>query len=197
MNHKFERLLSKNSQLLTHGHDFVEIGGLRWATCNVGAEKPTDTGLYFQWGDTQGYAAEEILNGTFENNSQIAIKTPQDPVRANWGGAWRLPTANDFISLTKATYAHWTDNYEGSGVTGMILTNKKNHKDKLFFPALGWGCLNTTIHNMRNGGRYWVMSNPRSIHEYVGNMHFYCYGKGIWFTCIQRQFACQIRGVIG
>ena len=29
--------------------------GLKWANMNIGAEKETDYGLYFQWGDTIGY----------------------------------------------------------------------------------------------------------------------------------------------
>ena len=41
------------------GHDYVEIGGLKWATMNVGATGVTDYGLYFQWGDTQGYTASQ------------------------------------------------------------------------------------------------------------------------------------------
>ena len=36
-----------------NGYEYVEIGGIKWAVCNVGAKKPTDSGLYFQWGDTQ------------------------------------------------------------------------------------------------------------------------------------------------
>jgi hypothetical protein len=46
-----------------NGHDFVEIGGVKWATMNVGANSVTDTGLYFQWGDTQGYTADQVGDG--------------------------------------------------------------------------------------------------------------------------------------
>ena len=45
------------------GHDYVEIGGLKWATMNVGANNITDAGLYFQWGDTQGYTAAQVGSG--------------------------------------------------------------------------------------------------------------------------------------
>ena len=40
-------------------YEFVDLGlpsGLKWASCNVGAEKPEDFGLYFAWGETEGYA---------------------------------------------------------------------------------------------------------------------------------------------
>ena len=39
-------------------YEFVDLGlpsGLKWATTNVGAEKPEDFGLYFAWGETEGY----------------------------------------------------------------------------------------------------------------------------------------------
>ena len=46
-----------------NGYDYVDLGlpsGTLWATCNVGAERSSDYGLYFQWGDTKGYAKDYI-----------------------------------------------------------------------------------------------------------------------------------------
>lgn len=37
---------------------YVEIGGIKWATCNVGAGSPTDYGWYFFWAGTTGYVRE-------------------------------------------------------------------------------------------------------------------------------------------
>lgn len=38
------------------GHDYVEMGdGLKWATCNVGAQQPWDCGDYFAWGEVEPY----------------------------------------------------------------------------------------------------------------------------------------------
>lgn len=47
-----------------NGHEYVDMGeaGI-WATCNVGASSPEQRGLYFQWGDIQGYTAEQVGNG--------------------------------------------------------------------------------------------------------------------------------------
>ena len=50
-----------------NGYSYVDLGlpsGTLWATCNVGASKPSDAGLYFQWGDTQGYTADQIGTGS-------------------------------------------------------------------------------------------------------------------------------------
>lgn len=38
------------------GHKYVDLGlpsGLKWATCNIGASKPTDYGNYFAWGEVK------------------------------------------------------------------------------------------------------------------------------------------------
>lgn len=50
----------------TNGYDYIDLclpSGTLWATCNVGAEKSTDYGLYFQWGDIQGYTKEQVGTG--------------------------------------------------------------------------------------------------------------------------------------
>ena len=39
-------------------YEYIDLGlpsGLKWAKCNVGAEKETDYGYYFQWGETTPY----------------------------------------------------------------------------------------------------------------------------------------------
>ena len=52
-----------NKKINSNGHEFVDLGlpsGTLWATMNVGASKPSDYGLYFQWGDISGYTKEQI-----------------------------------------------------------------------------------------------------------------------------------------
>lgn len=39
-----------------NGHEYVDLGlpsGLKWATCNLGAENPEDYGYYYAWGATE------------------------------------------------------------------------------------------------------------------------------------------------
>ena len=43
----------------------VDLGlpsGKMWAKGNLGADNEEESGLYFQWGDTQGYTKEQIGN---------------------------------------------------------------------------------------------------------------------------------------
>ena len=49
-----------------NAYEYVDLGlpsHLKWAKCNIGANSEEKTGLYFQWGDTQGYTAEQVGNG--------------------------------------------------------------------------------------------------------------------------------------
>ena len=65
---------------LPEQHDYIEIGGIKWSTMNIGANSITDPGLLFQWGDTQGYTTTQVGSGEgqkyfgwadykFENNT--------------------------------------------------------------------------------------------------------------------------------
>ena len=40
-----------------HGFEYIDLGlpsKTMWATCNIGASKPEDEGLLFQWGRVDG-----------------------------------------------------------------------------------------------------------------------------------------------
>jgi len=164
--------------------DYVEIGGVKWATMNIGASAITDTGLYFSWGDTQGYTAEQIGSGegkkyfgwtdyvygdgtadpTAANmtkyNSTDGLTTLQssdDGVIAAWGGNWRMPTKEEYIVLRDATNSAYTTNYLGTGVVGTILTDKNDSTKQLFFPAGGF-VYNGSRNNYRSTGNCWDSS---------------------------------------
>lgn len=50
-----------------NGKDYVDLGlpsGTYWATCNVGADKPTERGSYFAWGETS--SKEEFSRETYK-----------------------------------------------------------------------------------------------------------------------------------
>ena len=110
---------SDMSTMDANGHEYVEIGGIKWATMNIGANSVTDTGLYFQWGDTQGYTASQVGNGSGQKyfgwadykygdgtsspgaegmtkynstDGKTVLEAADDAAVANWGGSWRMPT---------------------------------------------------------------------------------------------------------
>lgn len=48
----------------TNGYDYVDMGDAGiWCTHNIGASRPEEGGLFFAWGETQGYTPEQVKNG--------------------------------------------------------------------------------------------------------------------------------------
>ena len=158
-----------------NGFEFVEIGGIKWATCNVGADKPTDMGLYFQWGDRKGYTADEVVktkrfdlnhykhcNGKHltkynEFDNKQVLDLCDDAAFAYMGQGWRMPTREDFRRLVESTTHRWTNSYHRSGVAGMVLTDITDKSKELFFPAAGY-CVDGRVQGVGSIGNYWSMS---------------------------------------
>jgi len=204
----------------TMGHDYVEIGGVKWATMNVGAESVTDAGLYFQWGDTQGYTASQVGSGEgkkyfgwsdykYSNNGgssasditkynstdgKTVLDASDDGVVANWGGSWRMPTKEDFAALGTATTSAWTNSYESSGVHGLVLTDKTDSSKKLFFPAAG-NANDGSVYNVGSYGYCWSSSLNTSNVIYAYLM-FFSSSTVDWQGNGSRRSGFPLRGVL-
>ena len=96
---------------------------MKWAKCNVGANSEEELGLLFQWGDTQGYTAEQVgkgeglkafsradykfsIDGSDPNFSKYnatdnkkTLDLGDDAAHANMGGNWRMPTLDEYKEL--------------------------------------------------------------------------------------------------
>ncbi|MBQ0142325.1 MAG: PEGA domain-containing protein, partial [Prevotellaceae bacterium] len=107
----------------THvGHDWVDMGlpsDVKWATCNIGANKPSEEGNYYAWGECttkfpfkwSNYKYIDKCEG--DVNSSVGKKftkynTPwsaellekaDDAASQNWGGNWRMPTKKEYDEL--------------------------------------------------------------------------------------------------
>ena len=204
-------------------HEYVEIAGIKWATMNIGAESITDTGLYFQWGDTQGYTAEQVGtdkmfnwadykygNGTSSpgttgmtkynsTDGKTVLDTEDDAVTAAWGGSWRMPTTAEFQTLGAAVTSAWTTNYQGvEGCNGLLLTGKNGTADEgktLFFPACG-NCNNGSVNNVGSNGNYWSSSLNSSNVQNAYNLNFNS-GNVNWQNNNNRYNGYAVRGVLG
>jgi len=127
---------------------------------NIGAENVTDAGLYFQWGDTQGYTASQVgsgegkkyfdwsdykyCNGTNSvmtkynsSDNKVVLDLSDDAAYTNWGENWKTPSESDWDNLKYNTTATWTDDYQNTGVKGTILVSKTDSSKILFFPIGG------------------------------------------------------------
>ena len=203
----------------TPQHDFVEIGGIKWATMNIGASQPSDYGLYFAWGDTQGYTTDQVGSGSgqkafewadykYSDNGSSSVMTKynstdgktvldasDDAVTAAWGGNWRMPTTAEFQALVTATTSAWTSSYEGSGVSGLVLTSKEDSSKKLFFPAAG-SCSGGSVGGVGSRGSYWSsLPNPSLGVEYGMTLSFN--SRLVYTANGERKDGFPVRGVIG
>ena len=152
-------------------------GGPYWATCNVGASKPEEYGLYFWWGDTVGHAGD--WNFTIANcptygksisdlqslgyiDSTGNLSPAHDAARAHWGSPWRMPTDAEFNALVSNCDTQWTTR---NGVSGRLVKGRGAYSSKsIFLPAAGAaGSGNDSYLNYYLGSRgYCWSSTPYS-----------------------------------
>ena len=178
----------------------VDLGlpsGTLWATCNVGATSPEQTGLYFAWGETTGYTAEQVTSEvrTFNKKSYKAkniyakLTLEQDAAHVNLGVGWRMPTKDDWQELIDNCNVVWTDDYNGTMVRGRVFTSKVNG-NSVFFPAPG-NCYESSVDYVGSSGYYWSVSWGSS--SYAWNLIF---DSGNQYLSISdRYYGYSVRGV--
>ncbi len=171
-------------------HEYVDLGlpsGLKWATCNVGAEHPYDYGDYFAWGETTtkstyDWSTYKWCNGssqtltkycTDSNYGTVDNKTVLDPeddaAHANWGGGWRMPTTAEWKELYDNTTCTWTTE---NGVAGRKFTSKADSSKYIFLPSAGYRN-GTDVDVAGSYGYYWSSSLYSSPPYDACSMYFY------------------------
>ena len=175
-----------------NGYAYVDLGlSVKWATMNVGANKPEDYGDYFAWGETttkdnynwgtykhcSGLGDVYILKyntssseGTVDNKTQLELT--DDAAHVNWGGSWRMPTYAEWTELIEQ--CTWTWMYL-NGAYGKKVTSKTNG-NSIFLPAAG--CREEkTLYIVNSYGSYWSSSlltkysaHARSVYFVSSNM---------------------------
>lgn len=148
-----------DKEINNNGFDYVDLGlpsGTLWATFNVGAKKPSDYGLYFQWGDTKGYKKKQVgkddgqkmfswndykwnPNGDGKTFSKYttggaALNLENDAAHINMGDDWHIPSYEQIKELIDNTTSTWL---ESSDVNGRLFTSKKDASKSIFIPATG------------------------------------------------------------
>ena len=155
----------------THnGHDWVDLGlSVKWATCNVGASKPSDYGNHYAWGEVRTkseYTEENSL--TYEKSmGDISCNSTYDAARYNWGGKWRLPTKAECQELVHNCTWTWTSQ---GGHNGYKVTSKKNGAS-IFLPAAGWR-RGSSLYRAGESGYYWSSTPGESDTQYAYYLYF-------------------------
>jgi hypothetical protein len=175
-----------------NGHDWVDLGlSVKWSSCNVGATYPYEYGNYYAWGEVTGYdeGKKEFSKSTYKwyeegvgytkygkAHNKYLLDAEDDAAKVNWGGNWRIPHPSEVAELMNGCYWEWTNDYNGSGVKGVIVYKAKATTDRgiycdasksimpsvkydlndthIFLPAAGSYCPNYSSGGGGAGGQY-------------------------------------------
>ena len=177
-----------------NGYAWVDLGlpsGLKWATCNVGAEKPEDYGNYYAWGEVlpkenYSWATYKYANGTSNKDPKLTkycnntsygdngftdnkttLESEDDAAHVNWGGSWRMPTNAEWEELLDNCTWTWTTQ---NGVNGYQVTSKTN-SNSIFLPAAG-SRDGTNLYGVGRRGYFWSSSRGEYDPNYAWSLYF-------------------------
>ena len=129
--------------------------------------------------------------GNFIGDKKTILNPEDDAAFVNMGGSWRMPTYDEIEELkTKCTWT-WTDNYNGTGVVGRIVTSKTND-NHIFLPFAGYRS-DSDLNYARVYGRYWSIS----LDKYYVDFAYSCYISSGWVDWSEdyRYFGLSVRAV--
>jgi len=194
------------------GHAYVDLGlpsGTKWATMNVGATSETDYGLYFAWGETEGYANASTKAFSWSDykwtedkgstmskynatDGKTVLDLEDDAARANWGGNWHMPTEAQFQELlnTNNCTKTWTT---VNGVYGYLFTSVSNG-NTLFIPAAG-NAINGSVTHVGKDGSVW--SSSLSYSSVKNGRYLYFVSDEDFVDLSLRYYGYSVRGVVG
>ena len=161
------------------GHEYVDLGlpsGLKWATCNVGANSPEEYGDYFAWGEVEpkeSYSTYKYHDGSnftkYTGSDKTVLDPEDDAAHVNWGGAWRMPTRAEQEELYNNCTWIWTTQ---NGVNGCKVTGPNGNS--IFLPAAGYIDHNeNTLWSAESSGNYWSSWVDSYDPNYANDMNFY------------------------
>lgn len=154
-------VISNIDQRLTYKHtelsspDAVDLAldsGLQWASWNLGASSPEESGAYYAWGEvtpkttftmdnylwTSGYDKYSKYVNLSEYGQVDSLTTllPEDDA-ATYAlkDGWRMPDYSEFCELTEDENLVWTWEDQGT-YRGYRITSKRNG-NSIFLPACG------------------------------------------------------------
>lgn len=202
----------------------VDLGltsGTLWMDRNIGAKEIIDNGLYFAWGETQGYTAEDIgVNKQFDwakytgSDGLTTLEVIDDAVFQNTQKLY-TPTLEQCIELLMETdvylikadgteihgtwqsgqyYIKWDSTvsvYEK--LSGIEFRKKNDNSIKLFIPAAGYGG-KRSLGGVGFGGGFWLSYVYESNPSSAWDLDFYCDGAGCDYY--DRCYGYPVRGVV-
>lgn len=199
-------------------YQYVDLGlSVKWATCNVGANKPEEPGDYFAWGETKpkdyydwsnykwcnggsSYLTKYCDKSSYAYSSSYVdniyvLQLSDDAARANWGGKWRMPLKSEFDELyASCTWESTTQN----GTAGYLVTGKNGKS--IFLPKAG-DKHQGSLEDLGSYGYYWSSTVCPYDYYYSGSSsntypyRAYAYGDGNTISQFLRCCGLPVRPV--
>lgn len=163
-----------NGTVTKHGKvgDPVDLGlSVKWATWNVGSSTPYDYGDYFAWGEVEtrgkytkddykwydketGKPSKYIFT---DGGDGLEVLQPEDDAaHVQWGGNWRMPTAEEMDELMDPENCDWEWETNDRVVGFRVISKKPGFKGQSIFLPAGGGCSSFGTHSMHEYGLYWT-----------------------------------------
>ena len=162
-----------------------------WATCNVGADKPEESGLLFHFGLVDGYK-HVVKNHKFRTNEQNledGSSSQYIPITTSD----KVYKCNNVLDLEEELYNNTTHNVETvNGIKGMMFTSKINSQS-LFIPFAGYWYTGS-FYALGSSANVWSSQVHPSDVNYSYRLN--CYSSGnAYINYNNRYCAFSVRGV--
>lgn len=143
----------------------IDLGiGVKFACCNVGADKPEGYGGYYAWGETEEKNSYKLDNYQFCSYTQSGTVsftqlgdisgTQYDVAQVLWGDSWRIPKSVDIQQLLQYECEHTVVSI--NGVNGLKFTGPNGNS--IFLPFTGNKEGNSSNTYLGKSGNYWLSS---------------------------------------
>lgn len=187
----------ESKSYIIDGYEYVNLdlpSGTLWAKMNVGAERETDAGLYFAWGETEGYAdasTKAFSQSDYKFNpsgdgktftkynatdGKTTLDSEDDAANVNMGGDWHMPTNEQIIELFKETKNGFVTN------VGVFTEYAWNDSNGYSSPTQ----TTATIDNWNTAGYFFFKNTYTSVTDAITDEDYlfvpaagYCGGGGV------------------
>ena len=190
--------------------DYVDLGlSVKWASCNVGADRPEEYGYYYSWGGTleqnfynwehypfrkSGTKEDDVKLSKYILNTQYgvvdskdALDEADDAARFMMGRGWRMPTAEELSELKNKCTWTWTTYKDVNGYD--VLGSNGN---RIFIPAAGYMADGSRGQSGTYGFLWDSHLDPNTIY---GGFLYFNESSVVDATSTSRYFGLSVRAV--
>ena len=178
-----------NGKAVRYVPPYVDLGlSVKWATCNLDADYPEESGKYYAFGSTIGYengthlwsldTAPYHIKGKGEGygtspdelskykNIYETLESSDDAATANLGINYRTPSPSEIDELAEKCTVKWAYDYSRPG---LIVTGPNGNS--IFLPMFGYDHLSLFVNNEKEFG-YFMSNTLTYTLKYVQGMKY-------------------------